>query len=89
MSRQIDLTRALSDEDRAYLEMRGDHARVEQMDRDFPPGEELDEEDEEVEDYAEWNKAELVTELKHRELDSNGRVEELRERLMLNDAEGD
>jgi hypothetical protein len=37
MSRQIDFTKPLSEKDREYLHMRGEHARVEQMDQDFPP----------------------------------------------------
>lgn len=37
MSRQVPFDRPLSDEDREYLHARGLHARVEQMDADFPP----------------------------------------------------
>lgn len=92
MSRTVPYDRPLSDEDRAYLEMRGEHARVEQLDRDYPPSEvEIedldDEEDGDVEDYSTWNKAELVAEAKERELDHNGTAEVLRARLMENDAE--
>lgn len=37
MTRQVDFTQPLSDADREYLHARGLHARVEQMDEDFPP----------------------------------------------------
>lgn len=91
MSRQIDFSQPLSDEDREYLHMRGEHARVEQMDRDFPPVDDEDDEDEadEVEDYATWKKAELVAEATRRELDASGNVDVLRARLMESDAAED
>lgn len=93
MSRKVPYDRPLTDEDRAYLEMRGEHARVEQLDRDYPPesdvdvDEDDDQEMEEVEDYADWKKQDLVAEAKERDLDSSGTAEELRARLMQHDAE--
>lgn len=36
MTRQVDFTQPLSDSDREYLHARGLHARVAQMDEDFP-----------------------------------------------------
>lgn len=85
MSRQIDYTKPLSEEDRAYLLMRGEESRVEQMDRDFPLGED---DDDEVNFYAVedgWNKAALQGELKLRKLDTSGTADELRARLMEDD----
>lgn len=49
MTRQVPLDRPLSDEDREYLHARGQHARVEQMDADFPASE-----DDSTEERPNW-----------------------------------
>jgi hypothetical protein len=61
MSRAIPFDRPLTPEDRDYLHMRGEHARVAQLDEQFPP---LDsEEDEEMPAYSTWKLAELQAEI--------------------------
>jgi hypothetical protein len=62
MTRQVDFDKPLSDEDRAYLHARGQHARVEQIDADFPPG--VDEGSAEPRpDWESMTKEQLLTEV--------------------------
>lgn len=68
MSRQIPFDRPLSDEDREYLHMRGEHARVAQLDEQFPPEGEDEAEaeaeaDEEMPTYSVWKLVELQAEV--------------------------
>lgn len=51
MSRKVPLDQPLSDEDRAYLQMRGDEGLITRLDQQFPPQDaEADEEEEEAEE---------------------------------------
>lgn len=72
MTRQIPMDRPLSEEDRAYLLMRGEDSRVKYLDEQYPEGEEApdDAEGEEApalpDDYAKWPKVELEAEVSAR-----------------------
>lgn len=73
MSKKIPNDRRLTDEERAYLLMRGEDARVKGQDERFPQDAEADAEgegegldDEEGDNYDEWTYAELVAEVKKR-----------------------
>lgn len=72
MTRQIPMDQPLSEEDRAYLLMRGEDARVKYLDEQYPDAEDEpdDAEGEEApalpDDYARWPKAELEAEVKGR-----------------------
>lgn len=81
MSRKIPQDRPLSEEDRAYLLMRGEDARVKWFDATFPAGNEeeepeLDDSEEEDEDeeltdgYEDWNVSRLQARIK--ELNDEG-----------------
>ena len=67
MTRAVPMDQPLSEEDREYLHARGLHARVEQLDEMFPPGEgvEVAEETEEKPDYtkSEWTLSKLQGEV--------------------------
>src|SRR5215207_190009 len=52
MSRQIPTDKPLSDEDRAYLAMRGDEARIAWFDQVHPPADEAPADEDEVEAEA-------------------------------------
>lgn len=64
MSRQIPRDRALTDEERTYLLMRGEDSRIATQDQQFPPDDEV--EDVEGDNYEEWTVAELQAEIKTR-----------------------
>lgn len=87
MTRQIPMDRALSDEDRAYLNARGEHARVAQMDEAFGSleVEEPDDGAEAGDDYDEWTVVELQAELGKRGLKKSGNQQELIARLREDD----
>jgi len=71
MTRQIPMDRPLSDEDRAYMLMRGDDSRVAYLDAQFPADAEDSEPDdggadsgaELPDDYNKWPKKELEAEV--------------------------
>jgi len=95
MTRQVPSDKRLSDEDRAYLHMRGEHDRVKQMDERFPEKSDDDDEEvvddgpeedeEEAEDYGTWTVQELDTELKRRQLSVAGTKPEKVARLEQDD----
>lgn len=72
MSLQIPRNRALTDEERAYLLMRGEESRVKTQDQQYPADmddsdEELeDDSDEEPDDYDDWTVPELQAQVKTR-----------------------
>lgn len=71
MSRQIPNNRRLEPDERAYLLMRGEEARVKGQDERYPAEveeveESDDEDDEEGEDYSDWSYAQLTAEVKRR-----------------------
>lgn len=91
MSRQIDWTKKLSKEDRAWAEQFSLNVPlIQQNDAEFSDpaggslaGEDLDEED--VRPYEEWTVAELKDELKARGLTVSGTQPELAARLRAHD----
>jgi hypothetical protein len=89
MSVQIDLSKKLSDEDRAYLLERNRRHLVIQNDRLFsnesspaPQGSNTPEQDDWEDQVNELTVAELRDELSNRNLDSKGNQETLRKRLI-------
>jgi hypothetical protein len=60
MTRQIPTDKPLSDDDRAYLLMRGQEDRVDWFDQTYPDGET---DDEEGDDYDSWKVDELKAEV--------------------------
>ena len=89
MSRQVDLSKPLSDEDRAYLESRGRRWQILNNDRMFANREGSDaapqrrsEEDEWADEVRELTVDELKTELAARELSTSGNKAELQKRLI-------
>lgn len=60
MSRQIPTDKVLSDDDRAYLLMRGEDARVEWFDQTYPA---VAEEEGPEDEYDSWTVAELNAEI--------------------------
>lgn len=90
MSRtDIPTDKPLSDDDRAYLLMRGEDARVKWFDQVHPPvTEEDDLDDEELDDgYDDMTVAQLQEELKSRNLDTNGKKDALIARLREDDSD--
>jgi len=94
MSRTVPLDQSLSDDDRAYLHARGEHARVAQLDELYPA--EVDDEDEglggetlpdgdDYDDTKEWKVADLQEELVKRGLSKDGKRDELITRLREDD----
>jgi hypothetical protein len=92
VSKEVDLSRPLSDEDRAYLLQRGRRHLVLQNDRQFENGEfarpDDDDEDEDEIDQ-EWvseveamNVDQLRAELQRRSLSTSGKKDELQDRLI-------
>ncbi|MBK8246290.1 MAG: hypothetical protein IPK85_02605 [Gemmatimonadetes bacterium] len=91
MARQIDTNKPLSDEDRAYLLARGRRHLVLQNDRRFanqdasspaPQGSKTSEQAEWEEQVNELTVAELRDELANRNLDTTGKQDALRKRLI-------
>lgn len=66
MSRQIPRDRPLTDDERAYLRMRGEDSRIVTQDQQFPPVQETDEDLEEGDEYDQWTVADLQAEIKSR-----------------------
>lgn len=68
MSRQVPMDQPLSKEDREYLHARGEHARVAQLDEQFPPEDGVADDGQEEPDrnYDQWTMAELEDEVKER-----------------------
>jgi hypothetical protein len=87
MTRQVPLDKPLSDQDREYLHMRGEHDRVASLDEQFGTvgGEPLSEGDD-VAPYEEWTVKELDEELAARQLPKTGKQEEKVARLRADDA---
>lgn len=89
MTRQVPMDQPLSDEDRAYLHARGLHARVEQMDADFPPDGDVEEEGETRPDWEGMTVDQLKAEIDRVNttyepdppLSKDGKKDELRDRL--------
>lgn len=87
MSRQVDLTRPLSEEDRAYLKTWGRYVDIQRNDAQFgAPEYEEDAPDEGPEKFTEeWFEkatvAMLQAELKKRKLPTTGKKDELADRL--------
>lgn len=89
MSRNVPLDRALSDEDRVYLESRGVYGGlIERLDNEFGTASEPAEEPEsepEVDKYDSMTKEEIQAELTKRELPKSGSKEEVLARLRDDD----
>jgi len=64
MSLEIPRNRALTDEERAYLLMRGEESRVKTQDQQYPA--DMDEAEEEPDDYDDWTVPELQAQVKTR-----------------------
>lgn len=92
MSREIPMDQPLTEEDRAYLHARGQHATVEMLDEKYPAdadAEEAEAEEETGDNYDDttaWKVADLQAELKRRELPASGNRAELVARLRESDA---
>ena len=66
MSLEIPRNRQLTDEERAYLLMRGEESRVRTQDQQYPAVDEEAEEELEDDDYDDWTVAELQAQVKTR-----------------------
>lgn len=90
MSREIPMDQPLTEEDRAYLHARGQHATVEMLDEKYPADAEEAEAEEETgdnyDDTTAWKVADLKAELEKRELPATGNRAELVARLRESDA---
>lgn len=84
MSRSIDRSKALSDEDRAYLLGHGEDGLVAQLDEQHGQADVAETGDDAP--YEDWTVAELQAELEGRELSKSGNKAELVSRLHEDDA---
>lgn len=93
MSRQVPMDEPLSDENRAYLESRGQEATIRMIDGRHAESDEdedalgPDGDAELPADYSNWTGAELEAELRKRRLPYSGNNQERAERLRAHDAQ--